>query len=197
MLTDELFRLVASQPEIRETRDVRVMGPALRAEVLTKGMRLSELLVHPDYTVERRTFRYAHLVGPPLTADHIDAWQSRFPEHRLPADVVAFLGRGDGVHWWADLDKGRAYVGLAPLAEWADAAAKIAGYFDEPPQGKLVISYHTNGDWYLVLDTATSTYSHIDHEIGETTIVATTFGELLDWLWTEAQADKPTGSEGG
>jgi len=191
MLTDELFERIASQAEIRETRDVRVMGPALRAEVLTKGMRLSELLVHPDQTVERRTFRYAHLVGPPLTTTDLAAWQSRFPEHRLPSDVVEFLHRGNGVHFWADLDKGRAYVGLAPLAEWTDAAATIPGYFDAPPRATLVISYHTNGDWYLVLDTETAVYSKIDHEIGETTTVATTFAELLDWLWSEAEHDRP------
>lgn len=158
MLTSELLRLVASQPEVRETRRVKVWGPTLRAAVDSGELRrVEEIFGHPDQTSELRSFRYGHLLGQPQASADIETWQGRFPQHPLPADLAAFLLHVDGVHFWADLDQGRAYFGIAPMAEWQDAAAEDApGLFFEPPAGALVISYHQNGDYSAVLDTETS-----------------------------------------
>jgi hypothetical protein len=200
MLTDELLQLVASQPEVRETRNVKVWGPSLRAAVDSGQLRaLDKILSHRDQTSEIKTFRYGHLVGNARRATDVEAWQARFPDHPLPADLADFLLRVDGVHLWADLDQGRAYFGIAPLDEWQDAAATDApALFDERPTGMLVISYHQNGDYYLVLDARASVYRWFDHEdTSSPRVIGTTVRDLLDWLWEQASELRPAASGAG
>jgi hypothetical protein len=200
MLTDELLRLVASQPEVRETRRVQVWGPTLRAAVDSgKLRRLGEILSHPDQTSELKTFRYGHLIGPPRASSDVEAWQARFPEHPLPADLAEFLLHADGVHFWADLEQRRAYFGIAPMSDWQDAAANDApALFFEPPTGALVISYHQNGDYFAVLDTVTSVYRWFDHEdITNPVVIGSSVSHVLDWFWTRAAELRPAGNQAG
>jgi hypothetical protein len=189
MLTDEVLQLVASQPEVRETRHVKVWGPTLTAAVNSGELRrLDEISRHADQTSEIKTFRYGHLIGQPRASADVQAWQARFSQHPLPADLASFLLHADGVHFWADLDQGRAYFGIAPMAEWQDAAAEDAPVlFFEPPIGALVISYHQNGDYFAVLDTATSVYRWFDHEdIANPVVIGSSVSQLLDWFWERA-----------
>jgi hypothetical protein len=195
MLTDELIRLAATQPEIRETRRVRVWGPQLRALVESgKLRRLDEIVEHADQTSELKTFRYGHILGAAITRTDLAEWQARFPAHPLPADLAEFLLRVDGVHVWADLDEGRAYFGIAPLAEWEDAATVgWSALFERRPVGVLVISYHQNGDYYAVLDTATSIYWWYDLEdFDHPRVIGTALDEVLDWLWKKAAELRPS-----
>lgn len=189
MLTDELLRIVASQPEVRETRHVKVWGPTLRAAVDSGELRrLDKIFSHPDQTSELKTFRYGHLIGEPRSSCEIQAWQAQFRQHPLPADLTEFLLHADGVHFWADLDQRRAYFGIAPMEEWRDAAdADGPALFLEAPVGMLVISYHQNGDYFAVLDTATSVYRWFDHEdIHNPTVIGSSVSQLLDWFWERA-----------
>jgi hypothetical protein len=116
----------------------------------------------------------------------------------LPADLHQLLLHADGVHFWADLDHGRAYFGIAPLDEWQDAAGNDGPVlFHEPPTGMLVISYHQNGDYYAVLDTASSVYRWFDHEdIDNPVVIGSSVAELLDWFWNQATELRPVADPG-
>ena len=200
MLTDELLQVVASQSEVRETRHVKVWGPTLRAAVDSGELRrLDKIFSHPDQTSELKTFRYGHLVGQPRTSGDIMAWQARFRQHPLPADLAEFLLHADGVHFWADLDQRRAYFGIAPMEEWRDAADSDGpALFFDPPVGMLVISYHQNGDYFAVLDTATSVYRWFDHEdIENPAVIGSSVSQLLDWFWERAVELRPAANQAG
>lgn len=200
MLTNQLLRLVADQPEIRETRTVEVWGPQLRAAVDSGQIRRLDLIAgHPDQTTAIKTFRYGHLVGPAQTQVDIAHWQEQFPAHQLPGDLAEFLLHVDGVHFWADLDQARAYFGVAPLVEWEDAATVLwSGLFEHKPCGSLVISYHQNGDYYVVLDTATSVYRWYDlQDFDRPVVIGSTVADLITWLWTRAAELRPSTHEAG
>lgn len=188
MTTDEFLNRVAAQPTLTIERDVIVPGPQLEA-VLAEGkpMLLSELMAHPDQHKERRAFRYAHVVGAGLSRDSIEAWQTAHPEHPLPLDLKEFLTRVNGVHLWGDLATSRAYFGILPVTEWQDAKdADWAMMFDTPPTSQLVISYHENGDNFLVLDTRGPEYVWYDLEdFDNPKRVGRTVAELLEFWWKE------------
>jgi len=161
--------------------------------------RLDEISEHPDQTGELRTFRYGHILGQGREQASVSDWQARFPRHALPADLAEFLLHVDGVHLWADLDYGRAYFGIAPLTEWEDAAAVgWSALFDQRPTGLLVISYHENGDYYAVLDTASSVYKWYDlQDFYHPRVIGTTVAELLGWFWKQASELHPVADEAG
>lgn len=194
MRIDELQRRASAQPEIKQTRTVRVWGPTLRAEVEAGRLKnLAEIYAHPDQTSELQTFRCGHVLGEGLAPETIAAWQARFPAHPLPRDLTELLAQVNGIHLWADLDDGRAYFGVAPLDEWQDAAKDWGWLFTSPPAGYLVISYHDNGDYCLVLDTARSDYWWYDaHDPDNPLKVGSNVEEMLDWLWREAQRLSPS-----
>jgi hypothetical protein len=100
-----------------------------------------------------------------------------------------FLTRVNGVHLWGDLATSRAYFGILPLQEWQDAKdADWAMMFDTPPTGRLVISYHDNGDGFLVLDTRGPDYLWYDLEdLDNPKLVGRTVAQLLDFWWKETE----------
>ena len=165
---------MASQPEVVEIRDISQ---------------------HTDQTTERKTFRYGHLAGPPRSKTELDAWQARSTRHRLADDLVEFLQRVDGLHLWADLDRGRAYFGLAPLAEWYDASAANAPVqLQGLPAGSFVVSYHENGDDFLVLDSVGGTYRWFDHEdTANPVVIGASLSQVLEWVWERSAEFKPRG----
>jgi hypothetical protein len=188
MTTDEFLNRVAKQPTLTVERDVSVPGPELRALLAErKAILLSELMAHPDQHKERQTFRYAHIVGAGLNRDSVEAWQTARPDHRLPSDLKEFLTRVNGVHLWGDLGTSRAYFGILPLTEWQDAKeADWAMMFDKPPVGQLAISYHDNGDYFLVLDTRGPEYIWYDlQDFDNPRRVGETVAQLLDFWWEE------------
>jgi hypothetical protein len=186
MTLDELLDHVRSEPPRSYERDVRVQQPELLADIRRKGgMRLTELLSDPRQTTERRVFRRGHLLGPGASEVEIATWLARWPRHPLPADLLALLRRVNGIHLWADLDSGRSYEGLAPLAEWEPS--HLGDRY-------LALSYHQNGDALIVLDVETGDYSWIDRLAGdESSRIARSAGELLDWLWSH-RMPPPAGS---
>ena len=58
--------------------------------------------------------------------------------------------------------------------------------FETPPVGCLVMSYHDNGDYYLVLDTNGPKYLWFDlQDFDHPVNVGTTVTSLLDWWWQQ------------
>ncbi len=188
MTTYEFLDRIAAQPPLTIERDVSVPGPELQA-LLAEGkpIVLSELMAHPDQHKERQTFRYAHILGAGLSSDSIEAWQAAHREHRLPSDLREFLTCVNGVHLWGDLATSRAYFGMLPLTEWQDVKdVDWAMMFDTPPTGQLAISYHDNGDYFLVLDTRGPEYIWYDlQDFNNPKRVGRTVVQLLDFWWKE------------
>jgi SMI1/KNR4 family protein SUKH-1 len=125
-----------------------------------------------------------------MTADELldrAAAQSVVTIERNGADLKEFLTRVDGVHLWADLASARAYFGILPLNEWQDAQiVDWAAMFETAPAGRLVISYHDNGDDFLVLDTRAPEYLWYDLEdFDNPKRVGRTVAEMLDFWWRE------------
>ncbi len=115
------------------------------------------------------------MVGPPQLSSTVDAWEARHPGVRLPNDLRALVTEGDGIHLWACEDTGRAYFGLAPLAEWAR--------LPELGPGCVVVSYHADGEAQIVVDAAAGTYFLVDTAGPDlSTPIAADVAALLDWL---------------
>ncbi|HZZ42966.1 MAG TPA: SMI1/KNR4 family protein [Tepidisphaeraceae bacterium] len=193
MTPDELLQFVAAQPTVSVEREISIPGPQLKA-LLAEGkpVLLATRIAHPDQHRERRMFRYAHMLDSGLTLDAIESWQSNHPQHLLPPDLVAFLARVNGVHMWADLASSHAYFGILPLNNWQDAKDTAwAMMFDTPPTGQLVMSYHDNGDNYLLLDTHGPEYLWYDLEdFNRPKRVGSTVAELVEfWLQETAWLD--------
>jgi len=188
MTTEDFLKRVNEQPPLTITRTVSVPGPQLKALLAErKPTRLSELMAHPDQHRELQTFRYAHVLGPGASDGVIEAWQAAHPEHPLPLDLREFLARVDGVHLWADVASSRAYFGILSLKDWQDARhVDWVKMFDSAPVGRLVISYHDNGDNFLVLDTKRPDYLWYDLEdFDNPKSVGETVAQLLDFWWEE------------
>jgi hypothetical protein len=116
MTLDELLNKVAGEPSRTFEQEVHVAAPELVAEVHRRGwMRLTDFTSDPRRTLERRTLRRGHVLGPGVQPVKLTAWRSRWPEHPLPQDLVELLSKVNGIHLWADLDTGRSYEGLAPI----------------------------------------------------------------------------------
>jgi hypothetical protein len=190
----QLIERAAKQPEVTLERSVRVPGPALR-ELLASGraIPLIEMISHPDQHEEVRRFRYGHLLGPGASHAAIEDWQTRNPSAPIHPDLVELLTLVDGIHLWADLDRTRAYYGIRPLSEWTEVALSEWRFlFDEPVPGALVISYHHNGDYFLVLDTHENSFTWYDPQnFRDTRTVKHSVGELLDWWWELSQKLDP------
>jgi len=190
MTVDDFLARVKSQSTIIREGFVRIWGSELKSLFASgRTMTIAELNAHPDQTEELRQFRDGHLVGPGLAPADIDAWQSHSPQHQLPADVVDLLTRVNGIHLWADLDAGRAYIGILPLQDWQDATQWFwRSMYTSTFEGQLVISYHGNNDEFLILDTCGPRY--LWYDLGNFGAppkqIATTVEGLLDWWWHEA-----------
>jgi hypothetical protein len=188
MTFDELLQRIATEPDRSEEREVRVPTAELASEIRARpAIRLDELIADPRHTTERRTLRTGHRLGPPLSPEELAQWQATWPHHRLPDDLVALLGRANGIHLWADLADGRAYKGLAPLSEWRLARHKMWGDDADPtwlPDNYLALSYHTDGASFVVLDVESGSYFEMDScGADEKSPIGHSVGELLDWLW--------------
>ena len=188
MTTDELLKCAAEQPVLTIGRNVFVPGPQLKA-LLAEGkpILLTELRAHPDQRQELQRFCYAHVLGAGISRNAVDAWQEAHREHSLPLDLKELLTHVTGIHLWADLASSRAYFGILPLSEWQDV--KDVGWammFETPPVGCLVISYHDNGDNFLVVDTRVPEYLWYDlHDFDNPKRLGQTVAELLDFWWKE------------
>jgi hypothetical protein len=185
---DELMKHAATEAPRVEEREVSVADQELVDELVQRGgMPLVEYISDPRRKVERRTFRRAHLFGPPASPDQLDQWKRRWPKHRLPADLEALLMRANGIHLWADAATGRSYEGLAPLEEWELARTKMWGPRAKPEDladEYLAISYITDRSAFVVLKVTTGEYFLMDAcGADEKCRIGDDVGALLDWLW--------------
>ena len=128
------------------------------------------------------------MLGPPLTANVLSEWQRRWPRHALPPVLASLLLRVDGIHLWADLGTGRAYEGLAPLAEWDLARVKMWGPSADPDllsEQYLALTYHSDGAAFVVLDVDGGGYYLMDScGADESCPVGRSADDLLDYLWS-------------
>lgn len=171
-----------------EELEVSVAAPELLNDAARPGgMRLNELLADPRRHKERRVSRTGHLLGQPLVQAAIEKWMRDWPKHQLPPDLQNLLQHVDGVHLWADLDAGRSYQGIAPLADWELARTRMWGSDADPDllgDDYLAISYHADGAAYVVLKVTTGEYFVMDScGADETCRIGGDVASLLDWLW--------------
>jgi hypothetical protein len=128
------------------------------------------------------------VLGPPLTSQELDEWQRHWPRHPLPADLRGLLLRTNGIHLWADLETGRSYQGLAPLAEGTTFARVATGAAEggpsDPSDRYLALTYHADNSAFATLDVDAGRYFLMD-SMGpdQTCPIADCAAALLDWLW--------------
>jgi hypothetical protein len=98
------------------------------------------------------------------------------------------LLRVDGIHLWADLDTGRSYEGLAPLAEWDLARKKMWGSSADPEMLSdqyLAITYDADNAAFVVLDVDGGRYYLMDScGADESCPMGTSADDLLEYLWS-------------
>jgi hypothetical protein len=148
---------------------------------------MTDFLSAPGRRSEQRQMRYRHNLGMPATQDAIEAWQGRQPNHPLPQDLQALVRRFNGIHLWADTNTGRSYFGLAPIEEWELARIKMYGPTADRnllDDRYVALSYDQGAEAFVVLDVASGTYFLMDTAgPDETSPIAKSAEELLDWLW--------------
>jgi len=187
MNIDEFVRAVASEP----MRVVTLRGRIPTVETLALaskpgGVSLQDFTSSPA-KVEERHLRFGHVLGSPARPEAIYGWQTKWPSHRLPGDLIALLERVNGIHLWADLDVGRSYLGLAPIEEWNLARVKMYG--SEADQELLddryiALTYHEDGTSFVVVDVSSGTYYLMDVAgPDDSTPLGKCVDDLLDWLW--------------
>jgi len=190
----ELVKRAASQPIVKLARVVNVPGPELSALLSSRQpLLVSDLMAHPDQKKEIRKFQYGHILDAGISIAEIQEWETQHPHHDLPPDVVEFLQQVNGVHLWADIDSHRSYYGILPVSKWQDANdADWNQMFVQPSEGLLVISYHDNGDYFLVLDAKASAYFWYDLQDFDNPLrVGNSVPQLLDWWWEHASELDP------
>lgn len=188
MRIEEFISKVASEPERTITRTVWTSPPELLARMNQPGgLLLTDFLLAPGRRAERQECRYCHILAAPASPGAIDAWQGQHPSHPLPADLRALVARINGIHLWADLERGRSYTGLAPLEEWELARIKMYGSTADPSlldDRYMALSYHQDGAAFIVLDVTSGEYYIMDVAgPDESCRIGSNADELLDWLW--------------
>jgi hypothetical protein len=187
-MIDDFIARVASEPERTVERPIWNLPAAALAKAREPGgMKLETLLASPGRTASVRTFRYRHMLGAPATFEALEAWRLRYPEWRLPDDLVALVRRINGIHLWANVETGRAYQGIAPIEEWEAARLRLYG----PTAGHdllddryIAVSYHQDDAAFVILDAGSGTYFLMDAAGPDlTSPIARNVAELLDWLW--------------
>jgi hypothetical protein len=198
MTPRELLALAQQQPVVEVQRTVSVPGPELQA-LLNSGRPLlvSELTAHPDQRSEQRLYRYGHVFGGPVSDSAIADWQHRHPCGVFLAQLIDLLKTADGIHLWADLDSGRSYFGILPIADWLDTRDHDASPIfddlpDRVPAGTSVISYHDNGDYFLLLSPSGDSFTWFDPQSpDDSKVVGRSVEQFLAWWWDYCQELDP------
>ncbi len=199
MNIDEFVKLALSQLPLSKDRRISVPGPELNAILQReRPITFAEIINHPDQTYEVKNYVYGHILEGGASEEAISQWQLIHLHLPLPDDMKVLLERINGIHLWADLEKKRSYFGILPLAQWCDMASwEWSLLFGKPPSGKVVMSYHDNGDFYLVLDTVECKYYWYDTEdIDRPTFIGSSVEELLSWWWNTSQELDPQKENG-
>ena len=194
MNIDEFTRLALAQVPLSKDRRVSVPGPGLMAILQSgKPITVAEIENHPDQTYEVRKYIYGHILEAGAPKEEISQWQSNNSSLPLSDDLKALLEQINGIHLWADIKEKRSYFGILSLGQWCDMASwEWSLLFEKPPSGKVVMSYHDNGDFYLVFDTAVCKYYWYDtQDIDRPTFIGSSVEELLSWWWNTSQELDP------
>jgi hypothetical protein len=190
----EFARLARSQAEVVVERLVSVPGPELEARLRSgRPLMVSDLSAHPDQRREVRRFRYGNLLGPPLSESVLQDWLRRHADVVLSPSLVRLLRICDGIHLWADLETGYSYYGVLPLTQWSHVGDHVAAELcGDLPGSMLVISYHDNGDYYLLLDAARDRFIWFDPQSPDDSKPAgDSIEQFLSWWWVQAQELDP------
>lgn len=189
MNIDEFLTRVAGEPDRTVAEDVWTVPEEVMAKANAPGgLSVTEMLAS-GRLAGRRDVRYGHVLGAPASSNAIDAWQRAHPAHRLPADLRALVARVNGIHLWASVEEGRAYVGLAPIEEWK--IARVTMYGPDADRDLLddryvALSYHQDGAAFVVLDGDAGGYFLMDAAGPDRTCpIADDVDGLLDWMWKE------------
>lgn len=128
MTLDELVRLIQSEANRSEDRDVDAPSAELVRDIEQRGgERVTDFLADGRKTGEPRVFRYwtSARSRPACRGNR------RVAEGVAPSRASLGPGRlappGERKPSLADLETGRSYAGLAPLAAWALARTKMYG----------------------------------------------------------------------
>jgi hypothetical protein len=183
MTAEEFLQRARAQETVVVEREISVAGP--HALALREGNRrvpLADFLQHPDRKLERRTFRYGHLIEPGVSPADLEDWQERFAGFPLPDDLRRFLLRANGIQLWADLDARHSYFRLLPLDQWSNAAsASFAHVFETLPRAALVLSDADDSAGFAVLDTNGPAFLWCDPIAGPEQIGGTVDALLTYW----------------
>jgi hypothetical protein len=190
MHVEEFLELVRADAPITQTTMVTANTQEILARIQARtgpdGILLTGLMAEPGKIQEPRELTYAHLLGAPASLETIDAWKQDHPSVRLPDDLVALIQTMNGIHLWADVARGRSYLGMAPLEEWTFARNLTHGLIDDEDDRCLVLTYHSDGAHWIALDSVDQTYVDLDHEDPSSRkVLATNVEGLLDCLWKQ------------
>ncbi len=181
MQIDELIRIAATEPNREVTIDVHVRSPATLAAIQKTGIPLLELSKLPAQ-IERKTFRFGHILGPPALPSTLEDLVRRTPLS-FPSDLMSLVARVNGIHLWAELDRGRSYTGLAPIEEW-DVGGVVL-FSDALDDRHVALTYHDDGAAAIVLELTTGIYYLMDAAAPDHSCpIGKSSGDLLDYLWS-------------
>lgn len=180
---------VASEPERTIPRLVRKPSPELLERMKRqRGMPLIDFLaaLHAGSPGELRYCTSKHVLGPPASEEAIARLARAISPRTLSADLLTLVRQINGIHLWADAERGRSYEGLAPIEEWRLAHEVLI----EPESRDLVdnryfvITYHDNGDGFVVIDFETGWFYFADQRSAdEMSCIAENVDGLLEHLW--------------
>jgi hypothetical protein len=132
-----------------------------------------------------------HRILPPLEDAELDAWCERWPQCRLPEDLLGLLRKANGIQFWVHRGSPDGCYSLLPLREidsarrimWGESGEQLKS--DEVPRRHwLAITQHQDGACYVVLDTDEQRYYLMDTCGADLTCpVGNSVSELLDFIW--------------
>jgi hypothetical protein len=173
MKIQEFIRIVELESERATSTEVRLpSSQTLALAAKPGGMLLTDWIMAVPQSIEQKTFRYRHLLGPPAQFGAIDEWVRAHPKFKLPDDLMRIVQQVNGIHLWANIQTGRSLVGLAPIEEWDAAQSKMCGAPSEHwllGERYIAITYDQSFSAFVVLDGVSGTYFLMDVSVSAKT----------------------------
>ncbi len=132
---------------------------------------------------------HVHLVMPGATPADFHEVANRLPGADLPADLIAFWNRTNGMRLWRETIQGKyihdGALQLYPLDGFRSGVDELCGGQPHPsvPASWLVIGTDQDGTSYVVYDSANGEYLKVEPIVpSEAQIVASSLEGLLQWI---------------
>jgi hypothetical protein len=151
-------------------------------------------MIHEEFVArietQLRIVPWLHSLHSPASPEELERWAKAHTGYFLPADVLALyqLTNGFSLHHirYQTEIVGEAFV-VPPLNEIGLIGQAMYGQRDRRQRGVpshwLTVGRHTDGNFYVALDTKTSTYRTIAPIVPEEAdIIGTNCTEYLDWM---------------